>query len=80
MISSKIKAFYKTHNHPSKGKKGVLSPQYGKGGKSVHCYDLQGNYLYFPSVNGARQHFKVRSTKISDNIDSGNLVEISGSK
>jgi group I intron endonuclease len=76
LTSLNIKEFYKTHTHPTKGKKGALSPQYRIGGKSVHCYDSQNNYNYFPSINGARQHFKVRFTKISDIIDKGKFVSI----
>jgi hypothetical protein len=59
-ISEGIKEFYRTHNHPSKGLKGVLSPQYGIGGKYVFCYNKGGEELIFPSINATRQHFKVR--------------------
>jgi hypothetical protein len=59
-IAQGIKEFYLTHSHPSKGLKGKFSPQYGIGGKSVFCYNQIGEELIFPSVNGARQHFKVR--------------------
>lgn len=45
LTSLKFKEFYKTHTHPRKGKRGALSSQYGIGGKSVHCYDYQNNYL-----------------------------------
>jgi hypothetical protein len=40
--------------------KGKLAPQYGIGGKFVFCYNKTGKELIFPSINGARQHFKVR--------------------
>lgn len=59
-ISEGIKEFYRTHNHPSKGLKGVLSPQFGIGGKYVFCYNKGGEELIFPSINATRQHFKVR--------------------
>jgi hypothetical protein len=59
-IAQGIKEFYLTHSHTSKGLKGKLSQQYGIGGKSVFCYNQSGEELIFPSINGARQHFKVR--------------------
>uniref|UniRef100_UPI002113C4C4 hypothetical protein n=1 Tax=Aspergillus sclerotioniger TaxID=319627 RepID=UPI002113C4C4 len=75
-ISEKIKKFYLTHSHPSKGLKGKLSPQYGIGGNFVFCYSLKGEELIFPSINAARQHFKVRWTFIKKNIDTGKLVTL----
>jgi group I intron endonuclease len=72
LTSIKIKEFYKTNVHPSKGKKGINSPQYGIGGKVVYCYNNNNENLYFPSINSARLHFKVRSTKISDNLNTNN--------
>jgi hypothetical protein len=59
-ISDSIKNFYLTRSHPSKGLKGKLSPQYGIGGDFVFCYNQKGEELIFPSINAARQHFKVR--------------------
>ncbi|MDB5422513.1 MAG: endonuclease [Brevundimonas sp.] len=59
-ISKGVKEFYRTHTHKSKGLKGVFSPQYGIGGKFVFCYNEKGKELIFPSINGAKQHFKVR--------------------
>lgn len=34
--------------------------------------------LYFPSINGARQHFKIRFNTISKNIDNDQPVLING--
>ncbi|TVY18657.1 hypothetical protein LARI1_G003921 [Lachnellula arida] len=50
-IAQSIKEFYLNRK---------FSPQYGIGGKSVFCYNKLGEELIFPSINGARQHFKVR--------------------
>jgi hypothetical protein len=49
-----------TNSHPSKGLKGKLSPQYGIGGHFVFCYNKKGEELIFPSINAAKQHFRVR--------------------
>ena len=59
-IREGVKEFYRTHTHKYKGLKGVLSPQYGIGGQFVFCYSEKGEELTFPSVNGAKQYFKVR--------------------
>jgi hypothetical protein len=59
-IKQSIKQFYLNNTHPSKGKTGKLSPQYGIGGSLVFCYNKNSNELIFPSINAARQHFKVR--------------------
>lgn len=77
-ISDSIKKFYLTNNHPSKGLKGKLSPQYGIGGDFVFCYNKKGEELIFPSINAARQHFKVRWTSIKKNIDTQNLISLQG--
>jgi len=75
-ISEGIKEFYRTHNQPSKGLKGVLSPQYGIGGKFVFCYNKAGEELIFPSINATRQHFKVRWTIINKSIDSEQWITL----
>lgn len=62
--------------HSSKGLKGKLSPQYGIGGHFVFCYNKKGEELTFPSINGAKQHFKVRWTFIKQNIDTQKWVSI----
>jgi len=59
-ISEGIKEFYLKNNNPFKGLKGKLSRQYGIGGSPVFCYSKNNEELVFPSVNAARQHFKVR--------------------
>jgi hypothetical protein len=59
-ISDGIKEFYLKNSHPSKGLKGKLYPQYGIGGNLVFCYNRNNEELMFPSINAARQHFKVR--------------------
>lgn len=77
-IAQGIKEFYLTHNHPSKGLKGKLSPQYGIGGKSVFCYNQKGEELIFPSINGAKQHFHVRWTLIKKSIDTDQSIHLNG--
>ena len=79
-ISEAIKNFYLTNNHPSKGLKGILSPQYGIGGELVFCYSKTGKELIFPSINAARQHFKVRWTKIKKNLDTQEWVTLQDDK
>ena len=77
-IREGIKEFYITNYHPSKGLKGKLSPQYGIGGKLVFCYNENDKELMFPSINAARQHFKVRWVYIKHNIDTGNYILLDG--
>lgn len=77
-ISEGIKIYYLTNSHPSKGLKGKLSPQYGIGGTLVYCYNRIGEELIFPSINGAKQHFKVRWSNIKKNIDTGNWIILQG--
>lgn len=79
-ISEGIKSFYLNNSHSSKGLKGKLSPQYGIGGKFVFCYNKKGEELIFPSINGARQYFKVRWTFIKKNIDTQEWVIINDEK
>lgn len=71
LTSLRLKEFYAKNIHHNKGKKGILAPQYGKGGTPVYCYASNGDYLYFPTVDAAKKHFKVRSTKISMNLYNG---------
>jgi len=59
-ISNSLKEFYKTNSNPYRGLKGALSPQYGIGGTSVFFYSENGTELILPSINAAKQHFKVR--------------------
>ena len=97
-ISLGIKNFYLNNYHKYKGKKGILSPQYGIGGLFVFCYKITGTdslslisltdkmqdnsykeksiiELIFPSINAARQHFKVRWTTIKKIIDTPNTIK-----
>ena len=71
-ISKGIKEFYRKHDHHAKGKKGIFSAQYGIGGQFVFCYNKTGKELIFPSINGAKQHFKVRWSTIKNNLDTQN--------
>lgn len=77
-IADGIKEFYRTHSHSSKGLKGILSPQYGIGGDFVFSYNLKGEELIFPSINWARQHFKVRWTLIKKYRDTEKWITIQG--
>ena len=77
-ISDALKLFYSSNPHHSKGKKGVLSSQYGIGGQFVFCYNKKGEELIFPSINGAKQHFKIRWTTIKKNLDTKNFINIHG--
>nr|QID02795.1 hypothetical protein [Orbilia oligospora] len=77
-ISDGNKEFYRTRSHPTKGLKGILSKQYGIGGKTVFCYNKANQELIFPSLNSARQHFKVRHTTIGNNVDTGNWITLLG--
>ena len=77
-ISEGIKNFYLTNSHSRKGLKGKLSPQYGIGGDLVFCYNKTGKELIFPSINTARQYFKVRWSSIKNNIESEKWVKLQG--
>jgi len=84
-ISLGIKEFYKNNPHKYKGKKGKLSPQYGIGGTFVFSYKIGNNNtaieeLIFPSVNAARQHFKVRWTTIKKIIDTSDSINFNNEK
>lgn len=59
-ISNSLKKFYQTNTNPYKGKKGLLSPQYGIGGKFVFFYSETGEELIFPSINASCRLFKVK--------------------
>lgn len=73
-----VKEFYTTNTHTWKGLKGKLSPQDSIGGKFVFCYNKYNNELIFPSINAAKEHFKVRWTYIKKNIDTGNYIKLKG--
>ena len=69
LTSLALKKYYGEHDHHSKGKKGKLSPQFGKGGTRLTMTDEQGTIITFPSINSARLHFRVRFSTISKNIN-----------
>ena len=77
-IKQGIKKFYFYNIHPYKGKTGKLSPQYDIGGSLVFCYNKENKELMFPSINAARQHFKVRWTYIKKNIDTKQSLFLNG--
>jgi group I intron endonuclease len=79
-IAEGIKEFYRYHVHQAKGKKGVLSKQYGIGGKLVFCYSNNNKELFFPSINATKQYFKVRWSKIKNILDSNNYIIFNGEK
>jgi len=75
-IKKGIKEFYLLHEHPSKGLKGTLSPQYGIGGNFVFCYNELGEEILFPSINAAKYYFKVRWTTIKDNLNTNKSITL----
>lgn len=77
-ISEGIRNFYLTNSNPRKGLNGKLSAQYGIGGNFVFCYNKTNEELIFPSINAAKQHFKVRWTYIKKNIDSKQWINLQG--
>lgn len=77
-ISEGLKKFYACHSQHSKGRKGQLSYQYGINGIFVYCYNKKGEELIFPSINGAKQHFKIRWSTIKKNLDSKQYTNIQG--
>jgi group I intron endonuclease len=80
LTSLALKKYYLVNTHHSKGKKGVLSSQYGLGGTQVTLSSENGEVLTFPSINAARKHFRVRFTTISLNVNQNNSILIKGVK
>ena len=78
LTSLALKIFYQEHVHHSKGKKGILSAQYGIGGTQIIMTSELGETITFPSINSARLQFRVRFTTISKNIN--NSIIINGVK
>ena len=78
LTSLALKKFYEEHDHHAKGKKGKFSSQYGIGGTKIVMTNELGETILFPSINSARQHFKIRFTTISKNIN--NSINIKGVK
>jgi group I intron endonuclease len=77
-ISEGIINFYLNNSNARKGLKGKLSAQYGIGGNFVFCYNKTNEELIFPSINAAKQHFKVRWTYLKKNIDSKQWINLQG--
>lgn len=75
LTSLALKNYYKKHTHPSKGKKGKLSPQFGINGTKIIMTNELGDTISFPSINGARIHFKVRFSSISKNINNSIIIK-----
>jgi hypothetical protein len=42
----------------------------------VFCYNKTGKEIIFPSINAAKQHFKVRWSFIKNNIDKNEWISI----
>lgn len=75
LMSLSLKKYYKTHDHPGKGKKGKFSLQFGKNGTQITMTDEQGNIITFSSINSARIHFRVRFSTISKNINKSIIIK-----
>jgi group I intron endonuclease len=75
LMSLSLKKYYKTHDHHGKGKKGQISPQFGKNGTQIIMTDEQGNIITFPSINSARIQFRVRFSTISKNINKSIIIK-----
>jgi group I intron endonuclease len=80
LTSLALKEHFLKHGHHNKGKKGVLAPQFGIGGTKIIMKSENGDILSFPSINAARQHFRVRFTTISKNLNQNNPILIKGIK
>lgn len=76
LTSLALKIYYEEYDHHGKGKKGKLSPQFGKGGTKITMIDEQGTIITFPSINSARLHFRVRFSTISKNINKSIYIEV----
>ena len=75
LTSLALKKYYQEHDHHSKGKKGILSAQYGIGGTQIIMTSELGKIIKFPSINSARIHFRVRFTTISKNINNSIIIK-----
>lgn len=74
LTSLQLKKYYKEQDHHSKGKKGKLSAQYGKGGTQIIMSSEFDETILFPSINSARLHFRVRFSTISKNINKSIVI------
>ncbi len=80
LTSLALKKYLLEHGHHNKGKKGVLAPQYGKTGTKLIMRSENGEVLTFPSINAARQHFRVRFSTISLSVNQNKPILIKGVK
>ena len=80
LTSLALKKYLLEHGHHNKGKKGILAPQYGIGGKKIIMKSENGEVLSFPSINATKQHFRVRFTTISLNVNLNKPILIKGVK
>ena len=80
LTSLALKKYLLEHGHHNKGKKGKLAPQYGLGGTKITMKSENGEVLSFPSINATRQHFRVRFSTISLNINQNKPILIKGIK
>jgi hypothetical protein len=80
LTSKALKQYFLEHGHHNKGKKGILAPQYGIGGTKIKMINELGEIILFPSINSARQNFKVRFTTISNNKNTNIPINIRGVK
>jgi group I intron endonuclease len=80
LTSLALKKYLLEHGHHNKGKKGQLAPQYGIGGTKIIMKSENGEILSFPSINATRQHFRIRFSTISLNVDQNKPILIKGVK
>jgi hypothetical protein len=53
-----------------------MAPEGDHPQRIVFCYNEKNEELIFPSINAARQHFKVRWTLIKKNLDTNKYTSI----
>jgi group I intron endonuclease len=80
LTSLALKKYYRENEHHNKNKKGVLSPQFGIGGTKLIMTSENGDIIKFPSINAARQHFRIRFTTVSLNVNKNKPILIKGIK
>ena len=77
LTSLALKNYLLEHGHHNKGKKGKLAPL---GGTKIIMKSENGEVLSFPSINATRQHFRVRFSTISLNVNQNKPILIKGVK
>jgi len=75
-----LKNYFNNNIHHTKGKKGVLAPQYGINGTIIILKSEKGETLKFPSIKSARLQLRLRFNTISKNINTDLPVLINGIK